>query len=87
MAKKKLSEKIGDAIDHVLHPDEAEAKAEAEKLAEQASKEKAADQESKFSLDEEIGKGLSPAQESSSIESDIQLHPKFAKFKKEGSNL
>lgn len=34
------------------------------------------------SLDHEIGKGLTPKDESSSIESEIAKHPKFDKFKK-----
>lgn len=65
---KSLLEKAVDAVDHVLHPEHA---AENKKAAE-------------FSMDEEIGKGLTPAEESSSIESDIQNHPKFAKFIKKG---
>lgn len=36
----------------------------------------------RVSLDHEIGKGLSPAKESSQMESDYNLHPKFSKFKK-----
>lgn len=42
-------------------------------------------QKAPVSMDEAIGKGLTPKpQESSQIEKDYEMHPKFSKFKGEG---
>lgn len=42
----------------------------------------------KVSIDQEIGKGLSPKKEQSELDQaakDFALHPKFAKFNSQGS--
>lgn len=59
-----------------------------EKKAAKAAEKKAKEAAAKAvapSLDEEIGKGLTPKKAESNldqVEKDFELHPKFAKFKK-----
>jgi len=70
--KKTVLEKVVEAVDHVIHPEHAE----------QASNEEAQEMVDK-------GEAEIPAEavvaQSSSVQSDLAKHPKFAKFKSQGN--